>query len=248
MSGLKDQALMAYVDGELEGAQKAALEAAIAKDPELAREVERQRRLRAGVQDAFADTLDEPVPDRLAALIAAGAAHDEPLVLRPQTGRSRRRTGGFRAAHWVAMAASLAVGVALGLGAGLGSARLDSAPIATEQGRLVAQGGLAEALTAQLAGDPAGEVRVGLSFRSRDQGLCRTFVVSDPGLAGLACRQGERWRVLATAEAPAAAEGGYRMAGSATPAPILAAVEEIIAGEPLEAPDEAAARQRGWRE
>lgn len=244
MSGLKDQALMAYVDGELEGTQREALEAAIANDPELAREVERQRRLRAGVQDAFASVLEEPVPDRLKALIGGD---DEPLVLRPQLGRAKPRPQTFRTAHWAAIAASLVVGAGLGLAAGFGPDLLDPAPISTDGGRLAARGPLAAALDAQLASAPSGTVQIGLSFRAQDQAYCRTFVVEATRLAGLACRESEGWTIRATAEAPAG-QGDYRTAASATPAPILSAVEGLIAGEPLDAAGEAAARARGWRD
>lgn len=246
MSGLKDQALMAYVDGELDETQRQALEPSIAGDPQLAREVERQRALRAGVQGAFADVLDEPVPDRLTALIAGGAADEAPLVLRPQFG-ARPRTRSFGAAHWAAMAASLVLGAGIGLAAGLGPGWLDPAPIATESGRMVARGALAEALDGQLAADTAREVQVGLSFRAEDGAYCRTFVIDRAQIAGLGCREGEGWTVRATADAPAG-QGDYRTAASATPAPILAAVEGLIAGEPLDAAQEAAARSRGWRE
>lgn len=248
MSGLKDQALMAYVDGELDETQRQALEASIAGDPQLAREVERQRALRAGVQGAFADVLDEPVPDRLTALIAREAADDEPLVLRPQFGARKPRTRSFHAAQWAAIAASLVLGAGIGLAAGaFGPGLLDPAPIATEGGRMVARGALAKALDGQLAADAAGEVQVGLSFRARDGAYCRTFRVAQAQTAGVGCRQGEGWTVRATADAPAG-QGDYRTAASATPAPILAAVEELIAGEPLDAAQEAAARARGWRE
>jgi hypothetical protein len=241
VSGLKDQALMAYVDGELDAVQRQALEASISGDPQLAREVERQRALGAGVQTAFSGVLDEPVPDRLTALVAGEPASEEPLVLRSQLGRSRQRAGGFRAAHWAAMAASLAVGAALGLAAGFGPGLLDPSPISARQGRMVAQGALAEALSDRLAGDAGQEVQVGLSFRAQDRAYCRTFVLAQAGLAGLACREGDVWAVRATADAPGTA-------GSASPAPILAAVEGMIAGEPLDATQAAAARARGWRE
>ncbi|MFC3076899.1 anti-sigma factor family protein [Phenylobacterium terrae] len=247
MSGLKDQALMAYVDGELDETQRQALEASIAGDPQLAREVERQRALRAGVQGAFAGVLDEPVPDRLTALIAGEAADEAPLVLRPQFGARKPKTRSFRAAHWAAMAASLVLGAGIGLAAGFGPGLLDPAPIATEGGRMVARGALADALDGQLAADAAGEVQVGLSFRAQDGAYCRTFVMAGAQVAGLGCRQGEGWTVRATADAPAG-QGDYRTAASATPAPILAAVEGLIAGEPLDASQEAAARARGWRE
>lgn len=246
MSGPKDQALMAYVDGELETTQREALEATIARDPELAREVERQRRLRAGVQDAFAGVLDEPVPDRLTSMIAGEATDEEPLVLRPQFGRPKPQPRNFGPAHWAAMAASLVIGAGLGVAVGFGPGLLDPGPISTEGGRMAARGALAEALDTQLASAPAGDVQIGLSFRAQDQAYCRTFAMAQTRLAGLACREGEGWTIRATAETPAPG-GEYRTAASATPAPLLTAVEGLIAGEPLDAAGEAAARARGWR-
>lgn len=243
MSGLKDQALMAFVDGELDETQRQALAASVAGDPQLAREVERHRALRASVQEAFAGVLDEPVPDRLTALIA----REEPLVMRPQFGRARRKASGFGAARWAAMAASLVVGAGLGLAAGFVPELLHPEPIATEGGRMVAKAGLAQALDGQLAADRAEAVKVGLSFRTANRTFCRTFVLTGPGLAGLACRDGEAWVVRASADV-APAQGDYRTAASSTPPPILAAVESLISGEPLDSVQEAAARDRGWRD
>ena len=41
--------------------------------------------------------------------------------------------------------------------------------------------------------------------------------------------------------------GDYRTAGAETPPEVLAAVEALIAGEPLDAAGERAARERGWK-
>ena len=60
-----DDTLMAYADGELEPAERAAIEQAMRTDPAIAATVERHRALRADVAAAFAGILDEPVPARL---------------------------------------------------------------------------------------------------------------------------------------------------------------------------------------
>ena len=44
------------------------------------------------------------------------------------------------------------------------------------------------------------------------------------------------------------AAGEYRTAGTDTPPEVLAAVEAIIDGAPLDAASEASARAHGWRE
>jgi hypothetical protein len=68
-------------------------------------------------------------------------------------------------------------------------------------------------------------------------------------LAGLACRDQGAWRVQMLAAAAAAAPAGtgaYRSATSALPPQLAHAIDELIAGEPLDAQTEAAARERGW--
>ena len=74
-----DDTLMAYADGELDPAERAAIELAMRIDPAIAAAVERHRALRADVAAAFAGILDEPVPARLqppAPIISLDAARE----------------------------------------------------------------------------------------------------------------------------------------------------------------------------
>ena len=232
---IDDAMLMAYADGELDPAARAEVEAAIAADPALQARVAAHRELRAMVSGAYAGVADEPVPDRLAAMLRPTAE-----VVDFAAAKARRETPAAaprRWPQWTAIAATLVVGVLAGRMIDLGP----SASIIARDGTLVAQGELARTLDTQLAG---GEV--GLSFRNREGDHCRTF--NADGLAGVACRDGDRWGVqMALATAPAAA-GDYRMAGSDTPPEVLRAVEAMIDGEPLDAAAEAAARAQGWRD
>lgn len=230
-----NEMLMAFADGELEGPERAAVEAAMAADPEVARAVERHRALRARLAVAWDDVMAEPVPARLAATLAAPAAPVVDLA-------SRRAPRRFGPPVWLAAAASLVVGVSVGLFV----LRGPQSPFGTEDGVLVAQGALAQALDHRLAaeGSTAG-VRLGLSFRDRQGAYCRTFSLEDGvPLAGLACRGGEGWqlRVLAASE-PA----GELRTAAAMPQAVLSTVDAAIAGEPLDARAEAAARDAGWR-
>lgn len=94
-----DADLHAYVDGQLASGRRAAVEASIAADPELARRVADFRAQNTALRDAFDAVLIEPIPDEL--LVAATM---------PRVDRPRGR--------WVvpslAAAASLVVGVGLG--------------------------------------------------------------------------------------------------------------------------------------
>jgi hypothetical protein len=125
-----------------------------------------------------------------------------------------------------------------------------SVPVTSRDGQLVANGVLARALSDQLASqtEPT-PVSIGLTFKARSGEYCRTFTVHEPtSLAGLACREHDDWRVQVLAQTAAQPEGSatLRQAGSATPKLVLQAVEDNIAGDPLDAHAEAAARDKSW--
>ncbi len=242
MSRPANELLMAYADGELEGEERAAVEAAMAADPEVARAVAQHHALRARLSGSYDDVLAEPVPARLAALLEAPATLAAPAAPVVDLA-SRRPPRRFGAPAFLAMAASLVVGVFVGLFA----LRGPQAPFETTGGALLARGALAEALDVRLAAEGAatGGVRLGLSFRDRQGGYCRTFSLEDDkALAGLACRQGTDWQVEVLTASGAA---GELRAASTLPPAVLAAVEARMTGEPLDAAAEAAARQSGWR-
>lgn len=241
-----EETLSAYADGELDAAGCAALEAAMASDPQLAQRVARHRALRARLQDAFAPVLTEPVPERLLAAVrgaAPGTRADNVIAF---GARPRPR---WSWPQWGAMAACLIAGVLLGPLVLRPAAA--PAPLETRDGRVVARGALARALSQQLASaQPAGgPVEIGVSFRARDGGYCRTFVLREAqSLAGLACRTVTAWQVVTLAQeaTPGAAGGDYRQAGSALPPAVARTLDDLMAGEPLDAAGEAAARAAGW--
>lgn len=219
----REERLIAYVDGQLD--DRAAFEAEMAADPALAAEVARHQAVAGRIGQAFAPVLDEPVPPGLMA--TASAAND--------------RGPRFGLPQWAAMAACLVVGVAAGR-----SVLPETSPLTAKGGVLVVKNDIGRALDRQLAADP-GVVKVGVSFRRADGRYCRTFQSAPDRLAGLACRDGGRWVAeIASAWTPART-GGYRTAGSDTPPEVLAAMDRLIAGDPLDAAAERAARDRGWR-
>ncbi len=222
-----DETLMAYADGELDAALRVAIEAEMARDPELARAVERHRKLAARLRSAYDGVLEEHVPARLVSLVEPRT----PVAARP---------GSLRPVVWYAMAASIVFAVLLGLLL----ARDPAGPYETTGAGLVARGRLAHGLDTQLASAPGGGVvRIGTSFRHRDGAYCRTFTY-DQRDTGLACRRAGNWIVeaLASTEFP---DGEVRTAASM--AEVLRAVDAAIEGEPLDAAAEKAARDAGWR-
>ncbi len=226
-----DDILMAYADGELDPAERAAIEQAMRTDPAVAAAVERHRALRADVAAAFAGILDEPVPARL--LQPAPAA-----VVSLADVREKRRRWSWP--EWGALAATLVVGVLAGRMVPGGAPA-----IAGNGNQVVAHGELASALDRQVGGNAEGAVKVGVSFAARDGAYCRGFVMGTS--AGLACREGGQWRIPVLAEAEKEAAGGYRQAGSALPPAVLDAIDARIADKPLDAAGEEAARARGWQ-
>ena len=229
--------LMAYADGELADETRRAIEAEMAVDPELAQEVERQRALRVEVGAAFAGVLDERVPDRL--LRAASRSQAAP----------QRRQWGWP--EWTSIAASLLIGVLAGRAllpaAGSGN---DGIIVSGVDGRVVASGQLAQALSDQLSSQDGSGIDIGLTFRDRSGEYCRTFGArAGTPVVGFACRDAEAWRVdmLSVAPPPPAGDN-YRMASTQLPAPIVQAIAERMQGEALDADEEAIARQRRWRD
>ena len=222
---VSEDMLMAYADGELDAADRERVDAALAADPALADRLTRHRLLRSSLGAHYAPVMEEPVPERLLAAARAGEAK----VVDLSAFRARR--------SWLAPAA-MAACLAAGLFIGVGLPR-DADP-------LTARGDLATALDKQLASAPGeGAIRVGLTFKATDDRYCRTYSTADQ--AGVACRDGGDWKLRMVMAQDAAATGGYRTASAQTPAPVLAAVESMIAGAPLDAEAEAKAREAGWR-
>ena len=241
-----EETLMAYADGELDPPTRAALEAAMAADPGLAQRVAQHRALRRRLQAAFDPVLEEPLPKRLVESVHGTSAQRPAAKVIPL-----RRAA---APRWSwpqlgALAASLV------LGALLGPLVLHPPPgggaVITRNGQMLASGALARALTEQLASNqpPAAPVQIGVSIRTHDGAYCRSFVVREQSsLAGMACRERDAWRLEVLAQSPAqpGAATGYRTAGTTLPPSVTRALDELRAGEPLDAAAEAAARERGW--
>ena len=68
---IEPEMLMAYADGVLDPLNAKRVERAIAADPALGEDVARHRRLKARLAEAYAPIGEEPVPDRLAAMLSS---------------------------------------------------------------------------------------------------------------------------------------------------------------------------------
>jgi hypothetical protein len=223
---ISDERFFAWLDGELEPAEAALVEALVAADPALKRRADEHRALAGRLQAAFDPIAQAAVPASL--LEAASPRRAEVIDFRAAKERRTARpvSAGMQ---WAAMAATLAIGIVAGSMINGG----DASPIAQENGRLVASGELERALYTRLASAPVDQgARIGLTFRAKGGSLCRSF--TDDGATGLACHQGDDWRIQGLFEAGEGQQSEFRMA--AGPDPRLAAlIDGSIAGEPLDA-------------
>lgn len=237
-----DETVMAYVDGELDDATRTAVESATATDADLAQRVARHRELRARLHREFDTVLREPIPEQLLA-----AAKDKSAMPRTANVVALTRIRARQWPQWGAVAASFVVGVLI---APLLRHEPTTGPLDIREGKVLASGALAHALSEQLASKQIANapVHVGVSFLSRDGDYCRTFVFRDKSaVAGLACRDGESWRLrLLEATRPTSGSGEYQPAASGMPSAVEQSVEELIVGDPLDAKAEAAAGENGW--
>jgi hypothetical protein len=252
---IPDEMLAAYVDGELEAAERARIEQAMALDSQLAQRVAQQRALRDRLRGAYDGVLQEAVPQRLLQAAKLGAPSGPAQVIDLARVRALRSRRGPGRRQMKVRRYSIAASLVVGLLAGALIQRLSAPAALTElhDGSLLARGALARALNEQLTGSaPASAaVRIGLTFRSRSGNYCRTFALSGGhAVAGLACRDQEQWQLtnLVGTEGPGGGASGQnlRMATSNLPPALLQAVNEHISGEPLNAAAEAKARTSGW--
>jgi len=232
MERYSDETVMAYVDGELDDAQSARLEAAMEHDAELTARVEMFAETRSAAQESLRPLLDEPVPAALRQAVEAMAERHAAAGAAPV-----RRRIFFPANDWGRMAAAACVAAVLGGAVGYFSHG------ATEQPQLAqVDGALAAALDALPTG---GEQKLGGatlrligSFVDQAQKFCREFELSAGAMAttSITCHDGRDWQVRLVVAAPAA--GGYAPASASET--LDAYLAAIGAGAPL---DPAAERQ-----
>jgi len=249
-----DEEVFAFVDGELPPEAMARIEAAMATDPQLALRVETQRSLRRLLSGAHGGATRQPEVRKTSAAEPPPASKPAEVIAFPGIKAKKDKAKAeekARARDAKASKPGHATGRGLPVWAGLGAClliglvvgRLAAPPPVTLSGANdpppIAAGPLARALNTQASGQVAGPVRIALSFKTGSGVYCRAFQAAGPSpLAGVACREPDAWRVRAVAPAKA---------GSPTPAAILAVVDSMIAGPPLDAAGEAKAKSDGWK-
>lgn len=154
MQKRSDHRLVAYLDGELESAERREIEVWLDRDPAARRQLAALTESAELLRRAFDDVLHEPLPARLIAAARGAADTGEAGAVRSGPGllRFQRRASPLRAApirHWrvtMPIAASV-LGLLIGGGAGyFGGARLTPGTLAENGGQPAMQATLANNL------------------------------------------------------------------------------------------------------
>lgn len=236
---VNDETFFAWLDGELDADEAGRVEAEVAADPRLSAMAAEHRAMQSTLKGAFDQLVEAPLPEHL---VAAVRAPQQAEVIDFATARKVRQARSWPSVpQWTAMAATLALGVLIGT---MAPQARQLSPVQVQGGKIYAAASLNDALSTDLASAPRGDVHIGVTFRDQSGAVCRSF--TDPSSSGLACREGNGWRLRGLFAAPEGQGGDYRMAAGMDPN-LAALVDSTMAGEPFDASQEKTARDKGWR-
>jgi hypothetical protein len=253
-----DEMLVAFADGELDDAEREAVERAIDADPEIAARVALFMETRDRVRGAFGRTLSARPPDRLFDAVMGARTISGATTGRLEAGVpapfEKAANENQSASSWrpLALAASLAAIVAglTGYLAGVGRNEPGSALAVIAS----APSALSELLTSPVEGQPAAlpgggaTLTIASTYRLRDGRICRAFEVRHPssrtGAEAVGCRDGNGWSVEA-ALPRVLADGAFRPASAG--ATIDAFLDAGGAGQALPKREVEALGRSGWR-
>lgn len=250
---ITDELLVAYIDDELDEAQRAMVCSVLETSPALCQRAEEMRLSRDLLREAFPLQSASSIP----APIDAAATRLADACAKP----SSRRARGFHFRNGWKYATAAAVVLSVAVSAGYLGWRVGKGPAQQPVTRLL-QIGPGTKLYSVLESTPSAEVlnisaesaavRAVLTFRAKDGRFCREFEVLAlaQGSTGIACRdsQGE-WRaeVLLSAAAAPSDSNYYSPAGGSEEPAVAGVAERLIQGDPLSAQEEARLLSSSWR-
>ncbi len=228
---VKPNELAAFADGELPEARAAEIAALVEADPALAGQVAAHERVKAMLAAHYAPMLDASLPENLTTLLT----REDKIVDFAAAREKREEKRRLPRWSWIAgpaLAASLALALVLPRGEEAAPGYADTQLASLLDNRLVAEQ------------SPSVETRVLLSFQDDAGRFCRAFSGSES--SGIACRDTTGWKLEALGAGGPADASEYRQAG-ASEAELMARAQEMAQGGALDAGQEQAARERGWR-
>lgn len=246
---ITDELLVAYVDDELDPAQRALVNAVLASSPALRRRADEMRLSRELLQEAFPLQAEAspsaPIETAANRLAEACAQRASP----PRVPSSKR---------WkYAIAAGIVLSVALPATYLAWRTGSDPGPVTA-----LTQIGPDTPLHAVLESRPSADVfnvpaegaaiRAILTFRAKDGRFCREFEIlasGGEGSTGIACREDGEWRaevLIGAAAAPSPNSNYYTPASGSEEQAVTEVVDRLIQGDPLSAGEEARLLANGW--
>lgn len=246
---IDDDTLIAYIDGQLDDTRCRAVEDALRADPALAARLDRLARAGELARRSLAPRFEAPVPP---ALIAAVWQAPDPRSRRPRAAGGWSPQGWWRLAGvWprTALAGVLSLVAAGWLAVSL-STREDLLA-----GQDVRDEALALALDTAVSGEPLQTRDATLtllgSFRAAGGEACRAFTREreTTETLAIACREdGAGWTIVFAAEGSGDDQAaGYRTASDERVAEADAFLQQSLRATALDADEERALIERGWR-
>jgi hypothetical protein len=249
---ITDELLVAYVDDELDDAQREMVRSVLDTSPALCRRAEEMRLSRDLLREAFPLQPNATLPSsleaaasRLAEACAGPSTHRAPPV-RVQNARK------YAVAAAVVLSMTAAAGW-LAWRVGGGPTREPVTELMQIGPGTALNGVLETAPSAQVINVPAegAAVRAVLTFRAKDGRYCREFEIlaGSGGSTGIACRDDGAWRaeVLLSAAAAPTDSNYYAPAGGSDEPAVAEVAEHLMQGDPLSAQEEAHLLASGWR-
>jgi anti-sigma factor RsiW len=270
MTGISDEVLMSYADGELDTATAAQVEAALVHDHDARARFAVFAATGRVLGEMYSKPMHQPVPQQLVdAVLSAnpgatgGAVPSAKIIPFDRVTRAKQPP----VTRWMLAAACVSI-----IAVAAGSRWIADMPrhnfdatfgIATARdGTRIAGVQLAAALETVPSGTAsyhiidgtAAAVKPVLSFAATVGGYCRQYEItndkSDNALAGVACRSAQSgWQIEGQAVTAAAQrpQSAIRPASNDSSAEIDALVERLMSGDAIGLEEEAGVMREGWR-
>lgn len=265
-----DEMLMAYVDGELDAAERDRLEQALEQDEGLRSRLNVYQETGRELSGLFSQPMDEPVPPHLLELVRS--AKIEPPKQSPAEHAASPLSrflsailpASPRGAMAMASIATFAIGLSIGVllqGSGPEGVGTHTALLEVQDNQVWARGELKTALETLVSGhilkatdEDQVELTVAplITFKDKADRFCREYAVGgspEAAATGIACRDSQgQWIVeahLAHTEPNPGSDEFLPASGGASSLEALMA--GMISGEPLTLDDEEASIGTEWR-
>jgi hypothetical protein len=247
-----DELLVAYIDDELDAAQRALVNVAMQGNPALCRRADEMRLARDLLREAFPVRPDASMPPRMDAAVKRLAAACE-------SAPSRQRWPNVRYRWDIAIAAGLALcAVAAGSFFAVRDSSGPPGARVTTLTRIDPENPLHDVLESTVSAElievpeEGAAVRVVLTFQAKDGRFCREFeILAAPEAAtGIACREHQgRWNAEVLLKTAAVLPNGnsYTPAGESDEPVVAGVFDRLVKGEPLNAQEEARVLAGRWR-